>query len=171
MTDEKRQSRPILSLDFVTALSLDECRDRLLQIAPAAGHDVSVWDDHSFTIRCCTSNGEAASARFWGTLEARERGTWVWGTSIEEGRDRPEWPSRRTTILLLALIVLAATAFTLGDARLLLVALGLIFASMLLRIWTWRRRHDEALQIIKWVWETLYVPLREIRPNETEAQS
>lgn len=161
MTDQKRQSQPILSVDFLTALTLDECRARLLQTDPAKGQHVSVWDDHSFTVHCCASDTSKAVARFWGTLESRERGTWVWGTSIEDAPGRPEWPSRRTTALMIALIVLAAAALTLNNPQLLLIALVLVAASILWRFWTWRRRHFEALQVIRWVWETLYIPVKE----------
>jgi len=171
MSDAKRQSQPILSLDFVTALSLEDCHARLKQAAPGAGQHVDVWNDHSFTIRCCAPTSEEAVARFWGTLEPRERGTWVWGTSIEEARPQTEWPSRRTSALLIALIALSMAAYTFHDARLLIVALGLIFGAALWRIWTWRRRHGEALAIIRWVWETLYVPIRESRADETQARS
>lgn len=161
MTDPKRQSQPILSVDFVTALSLDECRERLQHTDPAQGQHVAVWDDHSFTVRCCHPNRDQAVARFWGTLEPRERGTWVWGTSIEETSARPEWPSRRTSALFIALIVLATAALTLRDVRALWIAALLVAVSALWRIWTWRRRHYDALQVIRWIWETLYVPIKE----------
>jgi hypothetical protein len=167
--DPKRQSQPMLSVDFVTALSLEECRALLQRADPARGQFVSLWDDHSFTVRCCRPSSEQAVARFWGTLEPREHGTWVWGTSIEESGDKPEWPSRRTTALLIVLIVLAATALTLNDMRPLWIAALLVAVSAAWRFWTWRRRHSEALRVIAWLWETLYVPIKEAHPDETQA--
>ncbi len=170
ITDQKRQSQPILSVDFVTALSMDECRTLLQRADPAKGPlFVSLWDDHSFTVRCCRATSAQAVARFWGTLEPRERGTWVWGTSIEEAGDRPEWPSRRTTVLMIALIILATAALTLSDLRPLWIAALIIAISVLWRFWTWRRRHSEALRVIAWLWETLYVPIKESPPDETQA--
>jgi hypothetical protein len=160
MTDQKRQSQPILSVDFLTALPLDECRARLQQ-APARGQRVALWDDNSFTVRCCDANSDQASVRFWGTLEARERGTWVWGTSIEAAPEHPEWPSRRTSVIAFVLVVLAVSAWTLNDARCLGVAAALLIGVGLWRAWTWRRRHYDALQVVRWVWETLYVPVKE----------
>jgi hypothetical protein len=158
----------MLSVDFVTALSLEECRALLQRADPARGQFVSLWDDHSFTVRCCRATPEQAVARFWGTLEPREHGTWVWGTSIEESGENPEWPSRRTTTLLIALIVLAAAALTLNDLRPLWIAALLVAISALWRFWTWRRRHSEALRVIAWLWETLYVPIKESHPDETQ---
>jgi hypothetical protein len=167
--DQKRQSQPVLSVDFVTALSLDECRALLERADSARGQFVSLWDDHSFTVRCCRTTPEQAVARFWGTLEPREHGTWVWGTSIEESGEHPEWPSRRTTALLIALIVLATAALTLSDLRPLWIAALVVTIAALWRFWTWRRRHSEALRVIAWLWETLYVPIKEAYPDETQA--
>jgi hypothetical protein len=169
--DQKRQSQPMLSVDFVTALTLDECRALLQQVEPGKGQYVSLWDDHSFTVHCCGPDQEQAVARFWGTLEPREHGTWVWGTTIEEAHDKPEWPSRRTTVLLIALIILGAAVITSRDMRLILVGAVLITASLVWRFWTWQRRHREALRVIGWVWETLYVPIKEVRADETQTQA
>jgi hypothetical protein len=159
----------MLSVDFVTALSLDDCRTLLERADPAKGQFVSLWTDNSFTVRCCRSNPEEAVARFWGTLEPRERGTWVWGTSIEESGESPEWPSRRTKVLWIALIVLATAALTLSDLRPLWIAALIMAVWALWRTWTWRRRHSEALRVIAWIWETLYVPIKETYPDETQA--
>jgi hypothetical protein len=159
----------MLSVDFVTALSLEECRACLRQADPVKGQNVSVWEDNSFTVRCCAPDGEKTGTSFWGTLEPREFGTWVWGTSIEKSGGGSEWPSRGTTVLLLILFALVAGALTRSDPRLLVIAAALLAGALLWRFWTWRRRHSEALRVIGWVWETLYVPIREARPDEAEA--
>jgi hypothetical protein len=169
-SDQKRQSQPVLSVDFVTALTLEECRTRLAQADPVKDQHVSVWDDNSFTVRCCAPDGAKTGTSLWGTLEARERGTWVWGTSIEASGDSPEWPSRTTTILLLILFVLVAGALTRNDPRLLVIGAVLLAGALLWRFWTWQRRHAEALRVIGWVWETLYVPMKEVYPGEAETQ-
>jgi hypothetical protein len=167
-TDQKRQSKPMLSVDFVTALTLEECRTRLAQAGTVMGQHLSSWEDDSFTVRCCAPDGAKTGTSFWGTLEPRERGTWVWGTSIEESGDKPEWPSRRTTVLLLLLFVLAGWGLTRNEPRVLVIAGLLLAGALLWRFWTWRRRHSEALRVINWVWETLYVPIKEAHPDETE---
>ena len=167
--DQKRQSQPMLSVDFVTALSLDDCRTLLERGDPTKGQFVSLWDDNSFTVRCCRPTSEQAVARFWGTLEPRERGTWVWGTSIEESGDNPEWSPRVTKALLITLIILATTALVLHDLRPLWIAVLIVAIAALWRFWTWRRRHSEALRVIAWIWETLYVPIKEVYPDETQA--
>ena len=88
MTDQKRQSQPILSVDFVTALSLDECRERSCSTPIRRRGSMSPCG--TITASPCAAaipTSDQAVARFWGTLEPRERGTWVWGTSIEEASE------------------------------------------------------------------------------------
>jgi hypothetical protein len=126
----------MLSVDFVTARSLDECRALLERADPARGQYVSLWDDHSFTVRCCRATSEQAVARFWGTLEPRERGTWVWGTSIEDSGKNPEWSPRLTKVLWITLIVLATAALTLSDLRPLWIAALVLAVWALWRTWT-----------------------------------
>jgi hypothetical protein len=176
----ERPQRALLTVDFVTAFSVEECRQWLEYAADQIDTQrVDLWDDDSFTIRCCRdsdpgdpyddSAARVFEVRFWGTLEPRERGTWVWGTSIEESGENPEWPSRRTKVLLITLIILATAVLVLHDMRPLWIAALIVAISALWRFWTWRRRHSEALRVIAWIWETLYVPIKDTYPDETQA--
>ena len=54
-------------------------------------------------------------------------------------------------------------------SRALWIAALIVAISVLWRFWTWRRRHYEALRVIAWLWETLYVPIKELPPDETQA--
>jgi hypothetical protein len=153
--DRSRKHR-FLSVDFVTARTLEECRDCLLHCEHLSGQSLSLQDDNSFSIQRMVGGDEPAEIRFWGTLETVPRGTWVWGTVIQAAET-----GRRETVglvfgaaILVALLVDALLRGTPSKALvwgLLLVALGIaVFLA-------WRRRYRYALQIINWMYEMLYV--------------
>jgi hypothetical protein len=148
-----------MTVDFMTELSVAECRAWLAHAASQTDRQiVEIWDDDSFTIRCCADQGDPYIARFWGTLEARKGGTWVWGTTLEDAEARRPF-NFRPTLVVVVLMGLAAEAFV-RDARntmmlwlVVLVALGALWVGL------WIERHWHALRVVAWVWETLWVPL------------
>jgi Flp pilus assembly protein TadB len=153
--DRSRRHR-FLSVDFVTARTLDECRDCLLRCEHLPGQSLSLQEDNSFSIRRTVGDDEPAEVRFWGTLETVPRGTWVWGTVIQAAE-----AGRRGTVfvvfaaaILVALLVDALLRGSLGTMllwALVLVALGIVV------FLAWRRRYRYALQIINWMYDMLYV--------------
>lgn len=124
-----------------------------------------MWDDDSFTILCCPEPDDpyddAAArpfeVRFWGTLEAHEHGTWVWGTSIEQpGAERRRF-GLPPTIVVVVLVTLVLEAFFRGAQTTMLIwvaGLAVIGAWALMKWW---QHHRDALRVILWIWETLYV--------------
>jgi hypothetical protein len=158
--------RPLMTVDFVTALSVEECR-AALAAAERANQPVELWDDHSFTVLCCGDEAEAYEARFWGTLEPRDGGAWVWGTTIEDtgGRRRPS--VFRPTLVVVVLIVLAAEAFVRGARQATLIWLALLAGLGAVWLILWIERHRRALGVVMWVWETLWVPVKKTgQPDE-----
>ncbi len=164
----ERPRRALLTVDFVTAFSVEECRQWLEYAADQIDtRRVELWDDDSFTIRCCSDAGpedlydDSAArpfeVRFWGTLEPRERGTWVWGTSIES----PEVDRRRfgfpPTIVVVILLTLVFESYFRAAHTSLLVWLAGLAGLAGWWILSWWGRHRHALRVIVWIWETLYV--------------
>jgi len=80
---DRSQRHRFLSVDFITARTLDDCRDRLLRGERLPGQSLLLQDDNSFSIRRTLEGSEPSEVRFWGTLERVPRGTWVWGTVIQ----------------------------------------------------------------------------------------
>ncbi len=151
-----------LSVDFVTALSVAECQDYLRRYAETSGQRVHLQEDGSFALRQTVGGDGPLTVALWGTLEAVPRGTWVWGTVIETGARRAGWWVYLLGLLGVMLLVLSLEAalrgaWTMAAATLLVViALGLLAARL------WWRRHRYAMQMVNWVYETLYVaPPRE----------
>jgi hypothetical protein len=164
----ERPQRALLTVDFVTAFSVEECRQWLEYASDQIDTQrVDLWDDDSFTIRCCRdsdpgdpyddSAARVFEVRFWGTLEPRERGTWVWGTSIEN----PDVTRRRSgvppTIVVVILLALTFEAYFRGAQTAMLVWLAGLAGLGVWWIITWWERHRRALRVILWLWETLYV--------------
>jgi len=81
---DQSQGQQLLSLDFVTALTVDECRACLRQTGDVDGQSVLLQDDDGFAIRRLMGDDHKVEVRFWGTLQAVERGTWVWGTVVRD---------------------------------------------------------------------------------------
>ncbi|GIV82254.1 MAG: hypothetical protein KatS3mg051_1608 [Anaerolineae bacterium] len=75
-----------LSVDFVTALSVEECQEHLRRYAETSGQRVHLQEDGSFALRQSVGGDGPLTVALWGTLEAVPRGTWVWGTVIETAR-------------------------------------------------------------------------------------
>lgn len=155
---DQSQEQQLLSLDFVTALTVEECRATLRQAVDVDGQSVLLQDDDGFAIRRLMGDDHNVEVRFWGTLQAVDRGTWVWGTVVRdtgaEGRARTFLPvlAAIAGLMLVAELVLRADSSALVFWVLLLAVLG---------VWTvvvWRRRHRYALRVMNWVLETLYVP-------------
>ncbi|MEW6580781.1 MAG: hypothetical protein AB1435_16525, partial [Chloroflexota bacterium] len=82
---ERGRRLKFLSVDFVTAMSVEECQECLRRCAAESGQRVSLLDDGSFALRRTVGDGGPQTVAFWGTLEAVARGTWVWGTVVETG--------------------------------------------------------------------------------------
>ncbi len=153
--DDTRQQ--FLSIDFVTALALDECVTRLHGCGDEAEGEVVVHEDGSFALHC-TFSEDGAVVRFWGTLETHARGTWVWGTIFE---DRPEgWHLQPwiPAFVVTGLLFLAFEALTRGVFDRMAQWVGVLFVLGVLAMWRWYRRYRHGLRIVSWVYEMLYVP-------------
>jgi|GEM_PF-6898830 hypothetical protein len=151
-----------LSVDFVTALSVAECQDYLRRYAETSGQRVHLQEDGSFALRQTVGEDAPVTVALWGTLEAVPRGTWVWGTVIETGARRAGRWVYPLGLLSLGLVVLTLEAALRGAWTLAAVSLLLVIAIGLLAARLWWRRHRYAMQMVNWVYETLYVaPPRE----------
>ena len=153
--DRSRKHR-FLSVDFVTARTLEQCRTCLLQGEHLPGQSLALQDDNSFAIRRLVSGDRPAEVKFWGTLETVPRGTWVWGTVIQAA----ETPRRETMFVVFAAAILAALlvdALLRGTPMKALLS-GLVLAALGIAVFlAWRRRYQHALQIINWMYDLLYV--------------
>jgi hypothetical protein len=160
-TDRPQQHR-FLSVDFVTALTLDECREFLLNSIQAGEQAVTMLDDNSFAVQRRVEGEKPKEVRFWGTLETVETGTWVWGTVIqtsEGGRKRSTYGLVFVVVILLGLMVDALTRNSLQNV---LILSGVLAGLAVLGAVIWRQRNQYGLQVMSWVYETLYVaPQRE----------
>ncbi|MEB2288035.1 MAG: hypothetical protein OZ934_07995 [Anaerolineae bacterium] len=155
---ERGRRLKFLSVDFVTAMSLEECQEHLRRSATESGQRVSLLEDGSFALRRTVDDEGSQTIAFWGTLETVARGTWVWGTVVETGARRAgRWVYGMALVtLLLALAALeSAVRGAWGTALLLLlivVGIGLLAARL------WWHRHRHAMQVVNWVYDLLYVP-------------
>lgn len=158
---DRPKQHKFLSVDFVTALSKDECCIRLESGPHVAGQTVTLNERDSFTIQATAADQPRVEVRFWGTLQSVRRGTWVWGTVIETR----EAYRRNTTWLAFGMVILLALMIEAGlrqSTRDTLIFGGLLLAAGTLRVIYWRIRHRHGLRVVRWVWETLYVtPERE----------
>ncbi|MBI5958625.1 MAG: hypothetical protein HY866_07820 [Chloroflexi bacterium] len=167
MTTIRPKQHKFLSVDFVTALPLEDCRASLLSRPPVDGIQITIQDDNSFAIQHAVSPDQLRMVRFWGTLEVVQRGTWVWGTIIETSAG-----SRRSTYgwgLLIAILFIMVVQAGIRDNTQMVLTLVMIILTMLILLaawWRWRHRHGLAL--LSWVYETLYVaPEREPSVRQT----
>jgi len=167
---DQSQGQQLLSLDFVTALTVEECRVCLRQPPLVDGQSVLLQDDDGFSVRRLMGDeNKQVEVRFWGTLQPVDRGTWVWGTVVRDtgakGRVQTYVPVMAViaALFLMAEFVLRADSGAIAFWAVLLVVLGL---------WTvivWRRRHRYALRVMNWVLETLYVPPENEHRREARA--
>ena len=155
-TDRPRKLK-FLSVDFVTALTIDECRECLVHCNPVADYYVSLQDDNSFSVQRVIPGDKPREVRFWGTLQPVERGTWVWGTIIETteaDRRKPTFVLVFAVAILLALVIEALLRNAAQEALIfagVLLVLGIVVGQL------WRRRHRHGLQVANWVYETLFM--------------
>lgn len=153
----RQRTKQFLTVDFVTALPLDECLDRLRTGGDQPHQDVTIVEDSSIAIRRIIPKS-SSEITFWGTLEPFERGSWVWGTVFEERREGVQthpWILVFVVIVILfmGLEALLRNAFSQAAIWLaILLVLGLI---ALVR-WYWRYRHG--LAMVEWIYELLYIP-------------
>ena len=153
---DRSQRHRFLSVDFITARTLDDCRDRLLRGERLPGQSLLLQDDNSFSIRRTLEGSEPSEVRFWGTLERVPRGTWVWGTVIQVA----DTGRRGTMVVVFAVAILFALLFdallrgTPWKALLWALALAALGVAVFL---AWRRRYRAALQIVNWMYDLLYV--------------
>lgn len=153
-TDTQQQ---FLSIDFVTALSLDECIVRLNDCDHTAQHEVVIDDDGGFALHC-TFSENGVEVRFWGTLEAHARGTWVWGTIFEDRAEQWNLQSWIPAFVVAALLFLAFEALMRAAFDRMALWIGALLIIGVWAIWRWYRRYRHGLRIVSWVYELLYVP-------------
>lgn len=157
-----RPNKQFLSVDFVTALSFEECKDLLRCCDEAEHQTLTVSEDGSFSLRRTVDAGRSV-VTFWGTLEPVERGTWVWGTIFEDRAPRwyiQSWiPAFAVSVMLFMLIeALLRDAF-----REVAIWLGILLTLGIATIITWRWRYRHGLALVEWVYETLYAPPQDDR--------
>ena len=158
--ERAHHQRPRLSVDFVTALPLDECHARLLESAEHDDLNLMVGDDGSFALRRVRDDDSGAEVRFWGTLEEVERGTWVWGAILEDVEDDEAedhmTPLRAFVVVLL--LFLGAEALLRDDLRMVAFWGGTLVFLTVVGVLLWRRSYRHALEVVDWIYRTLYVP-------------
>ena len=156
---DRSQKHHFLSVDFVTARSVADCQDCLIHCSQVASQSLTLNEDGSFAIRRVVTAGERPNeVKFWGTLEPARRGTWVWGTVIEMSS-----PTRDRQVYILGgvalvLALIAADGWLRGATPVTWIAGGLLLVVGVIAIWLWQGRHYDALQVVNWVYETLYIP-------------
>lgn len=162
----ENQPRALMTVDFVTAFSVEDCRQWLTHAADQVDtRRVDIWDDNSFTIRCCRedfdpfddSGARTFEVRFWGTLEERPNGTWVWGTTIEDAETESNRLGLPPTFVVIILLALALEAYLRQAETMMWFWLASLAALGLWSAISWWNQHRRALDVILWLWETLYV--------------
>lgn len=162
----ERHPRTLMTVDFVTAFSVDDCRQWLAYAADQIDTQrVEIWEDNSFTIRCCCdstdpfddSGARTFEVRFWGTLEPHTHGTWVWGTSIEDPNTESSRFGFPPTFVVIILFTLAIEAYLREADTMMWLWLGSLGALGVWSVISWWEQHRRTLRVILWIWETLYV--------------
>ena len=159
-TERARHQRPRLSVDFVTALSLDECHERLREAADLDSLNLMLREDGGFALRRPPSSDSGRDVRFWGTLEEVERGTWVWGAILEdvEDDDGDDHVTPLRAFVVVLLLFMAAEALLRDDLRMVAFWAGtLVFLTVVAGL-VWRRRYRYGLEVVDWIYRTLYLP-------------
>lgn len=162
--DSHRPQKQFLSVDFVTALTMQECVERLSCCDEELNQSVTLADDRSFALRRHFAE-ENVEVMFWGTMEEHERGTWVWGTIFQ---DRPKGLRLQPWIpafVVLVMLFMAGEAAIRGAGREVVAWLGILIALALFALWRWWRRYRHGLVMVEWVYETLYVPTHHRSPK------
>ncbi len=163
------REKQFLSVDFVTALSFEDCSARLRCCDENLKQVVAVAEDGSFSLR--RTVGEAGTeVTFWGTLEPRERGTWVWGTIFEDREARLHSQPWIPAFVMIVMLFMAIEATMRGATNEVVAWLAVLAGVVALVVWRWRRRYRHGLQLVEWVYETLYVPLPHDAPQQRESQ-
>jgi hypothetical protein len=161
-------------LDFVTALTVDECRERLERATARLAPDwqrIYLGDDNSFIIERLVTRGVqgtdyegAVEIRFKGTLEQVATGTRVRGTITEDTYERLMTAKWLVGVLaVIALTMLGIAAIVTGTWEILIVAVvvfGLFVAGV---TWDWNRTKWYPVQLMNWIRQQLFVP-----PNPIE---
>jgi len=166
LAERPRRQRPRLSVDFVTALSVEECRLRLQESADRDQLQLTLSDDEGFTLRRPFGDDPEAEVRFWGTLEEVERGTWVWGAILEEAGDEEaeDHISPLRAFVVVGLLFLAAEALLRDDLRMMAFWAGALVFLAAAAVILWRRTYRHALELVTWIYEAIYVPPRRAKP-------
>jgi hypothetical protein len=164
------QGQQLLSLDFVTALTVEECRAYLRQPSPIDGQSVLLQDDDGFAIRRVMRDANVQiEVRFWGTLQPVERGTWVWGTVVRDTGEKGRVQTYVPVLAVIAALFLIAEFVLRADAGMIAFWALALAALCCWIVIVWRRRHRHALSVMNWVLETLYVPPEHERRREVRA--
>lgn len=166
---QQTAEKQFLSVDFVTALTYEECADRLGCCDDALNQVVALTEDGSFSLRRTISDS-GAEVKFWGTLEQRDRGTWVWGTIFEDREDGVGFQPWIPAFAVIVMLFLALEAMLRGATNEVAAWLIVLVGLAALAIWRWRRRYRHGLKLVEWVYETLYVPPPHAAPQQPESQ-
>jgi hypothetical protein len=158
-TIDRSQRHHFLSVDFVTARTVADCQECLIHCSQVASQSLTLNEDGSFAIKRVVIAGERPNeVKFWGTLEPARRGTWVWGTVIEVSSPRRDRQVYSSGIVAVVLAVIAADGLLRGAHLVTTIAGLLLLAVGVIAVWLWQGRHHDALQVVNWVYETLYIP-------------
>jgi len=154
-----------LSVDFVTARTIDDCHACLTRCAAETGQQIRLLADNSFSLQSAVSEANPVAIKFWGTLEPVRHGTWVWGTVIETGARRAGKLAYVLWFPAIVCLVVALQALLRGGWGSLF--LGLLGAAGVGLVATglWWRRHRHAMRVVNWVYEVLYVPPERPAPS------
>lgn len=149
------------SLDFVTPLTIEECRAILER--ETTRQRVSLRDNNTFVIERLvalpellqTDSESAIEVRFKGALEAVENGTRVRG-AVTPGTYK-QYAEERTGMISLSVLtaIMGAVAVALGAweiAPILLVVIAVMWGFM---IWRWREVRHYPAEVVSWLEQQL----------------
>lgn len=166
LPEPRAPGQQFLSVDFVTALTVEECEQRLRCCDEVLGQQVTLGEDGSFSVR--RSLGERGDVRFWGTLQATERGTWVWGTIFQKRQGRWHIQPWLASFAVVVLVLMALDALRRGANQVALTWAIVLILLALLGGWRWYRRYRHGLRLVAWIYEVLYVrPKTDSGPAQT----
>lgn len=169
-TGSKRKMPPRYIADFVTALPLEACRDRLLRADGMVVSDgtrltpvrqrVTVERDGSFVVERVFT-GALRPICFHGCLDPHDSGgTWVHGAITGDAYNQVLIEG--LIVFLVAFLITAALFLRVG-VRAFAVTLPLLLIALSVASLRWRALHRAAEDVPRWLRQRLYLTAEQVR--------
>lgn len=172
--NESKRKNPEYAVDFVTALPVQDCLERLERsaVAPSQGwggalapfrQETVLGDNRTFTVERRFAGG-LRPITFTGSLDPDDSGgTWVHGAITQDTENQVLLEGLAVFVVLFLLAVLLFVAL---KTRGLLILGPLFLLALAIFSVRWRALHAATLDLARWVRRKLYVTPEQVkRPN------